>query len=215
MNTEALQRDVGSLRTKLFYGFGSVAFGIKDNGFQTILLLFYNQVIGLPGPLVGLAIAIALMVDAFLDPIVGQISDNFHSRWGRRHPFMYASALPVAVSYLLLWNPPHWSPAHLFWYLTGVAIVIRTFITFYEVPSAALAAELTQGYDERTVLLSYRYFFGWVGGLAVYLVALALLLRPDATHATGQLNPVGYARYGLLASAIMFVAIIVSAAGTH
>ncbi len=204
-----------ALSTKLFYGFGSVAFGVKDNGFSYLLLLFYNQVIGLSAPLVGAAIMIAMVFDAFLDPIVGQVSDNWRSRWGRRHPFMYAAALPVAVSYLALWNPPHWSPVHLFWYLTGVAIVIRTFITFYEVPSAALAAELTQGYDERTVLMSYRYFFGWVGGLAVYLVALALLLRPDATHATGQLNPVGYARYGLLAAAIMFVAIIISAAGTH
>src|SRR5215475_13289879 len=98
------QAELGSLRTKLFYGFGSVAFGIKDNGFQTILLLFYNQVIGLPGQWVGGAIAIALFFDAFLDPIVGQFSDNLRTRWGRRYPLMYLSAVPVAISYLLLWN---------------------------------------------------------------------------------------------------------------
>jgi len=204
-----------ALSTKLFYGFGTVSFGVKDNGFSYMLLLFYNQVIGLSATAVGLAIMIAMFVDAFLDPIVGQVSDNWRSRWGRRHPFMYAAALPVAVSYLALWNPPHWSADHLFVYLTVVAIVIRTFITFYEVPSQALSAELTQDYDERTVLLSYRYFFGWIGGLVVYIVALRTLLVPDARHPVGQLNPVGYAHYGVLAAVIMFIAILVSAIGTH
>ncbi|MHB8528957.1 MAG: MFS transporter [Caulobacteraceae bacterium] len=204
-----------TLATKLFYGFGTVAFGVKDNGFSYLLLLFYNQVVGLSAPAVGLAIMLAMVFDAFLDPIVGQVSDNWRSRWGRRHPFMYAAALPVALSYLALWNPPHWSANHLFFYLLGVAIVIRTFITFYEVPSSALSAELTQGYDERTVLLSYRYFFGWMGGLTIYIIALRFLLTPDARHAVGQLNPAGYARYGVLAAAIMLVAILVSAIGTH
>ncbi|WP_428487166.1 MFS transporter [Rhodopila sp.] len=204
-----------AVSTKLFYGFGSVAFGVKDSGFSYMLLIFYNQVLGLPAPVVGLAIMIALIFDAFLDPIVGQISDHWRSRWGRRHPFMYAAALPVALSYLALWNPPHWSSEHLFFYLLGMAIIIRTFITFYEVPSSALAAELTQGYDERTIILSYRYFFGWIGGLVIYIVALRFLLTPDERHPVGQLNPAGYAHYGVLASAIMFFAIIVSALGTH
>ncbi len=204
-----------NLSTKIFYGVGSVAFGVKDNGFSYLLLLFYNQVVGLSAPLVGLAILTAMLFDAVLDPVVGQISDNWRSRWGRRHPFMYAAALPVAVSYLALWNPPHWPREALFFYLIGVAVVIRTFITFYEVPSSALAAELSQGYDERTVLLSFRYFFAWVGGLALYLVTFTLLLVPDAHHAVGQTNPAGFSRYGLLASGIMFAAILTSAAGTH
>src|SRR5450432_594881 len=118
---EARPTSLGShlpLSSRLFYGFGSVAFGVKDNGFSYLLLIFYNQVVGLSAPLVGMAIMIAMIFDAFLDPIVGQVSDNWRSRWGRRHPFMYAAALPVAISYLALWNPPHWSHAQLFWYLT-------------------------------------------------------------------------------------------------
>ena len=127
-----------SLSTKLIYGFGSVAFGIKDNGFQTFFLLFYSQVIGLAPLLVGLAVGLANVCDAFLDPLIGQISDNWRSAWGRRHPFMYLAALPVSITYLLLWNPPHWSEHALFFYLFIVSIVIRTFISFYEIPSAAL-----------------------------------------------------------------------------
>lgn len=204
------------MTTKLYYGFGSVAFGVKDNGFSYFLLIFYNQVVGLPSPTVGFAIMIALVVDAFLDPIVGQLSDNTRTPWGRRHPFMYAAALPVAISYLLLWNPPAgWDQQALFFYLIGVAILIRSFITCYEIPSSALAAELTTAYDERTKLLSYRYLFGWVGGLAMYFAGFKIFLRPDATHATGQLNPTGYAHYGLAAAGLMLFAILVSAIGTH
>jgi Na+/melibiose symporter-like transporter len=202
-------------KTKLFYGFGSVAFGVKDNGFSYLLLLFYNQVIGLPATMVGLALMIALIFDAIIDPMIGQLSDNLRSPWGRRHPFMYAAALPVAISYLAIWNPPHWEQQHLFYYLVAAAIVIRTFVSFYEVPSSALAAEFSAGYDERSVLLSYRYFFGWVGGLTLNLIAFAVLFQPDATHPVGQLNPVGYSRYGLVAAIVMFIAILVSAAGTH
>ncbi|MGZ5937174.1 MAG: MFS transporter, partial [Rhizomicrobium sp.] len=121
---ESVRRDIASLRTRLTYGFGSVAFGVKDQGFSYFLLFFYNQVIGLPSIWVSGAIAIALFFDAFADPIVGQISDNLRSRWGRRHPFMYASAIPVAVAYFFLWNPPHWSNGALFYYLIALAIIV-------------------------------------------------------------------------------------------
>jgi len=209
------RRELTSLRTKLFYGSGSIAFGVKDNGFQTILLPFYNLVLHVPAQLVGLAIFVALVVDAFLDPVVGQISDNLRSRWGRRHPLMYLSALPVAVSYLLLWNPPHWSQGALFFYLVIVAIVVRTFITFYEIPSSALVPELTEDYDERTSFVGYRVFFAWYGGLSMSLLAFLVFMHADAAHKVGQLNPVGYSRYGLTAAVVMFVAILISAAGTH
>jgi len=76
------------MATKLAYGVGSVAYGIKDNGFSTLLLLFYNQVVGLPAQMVGLAVMVALIFDAFVDPLIGHLSDNTRSRWGRRHPFL-------------------------------------------------------------------------------------------------------------------------------
>lgn len=205
-----------SFPTRLFYGFGSVAFGAKDNGFSYFLAFFYAQVVGLPAAKVGVAIMLALVIDAFIDPVLGQLSDNTRSKWGRRHPFMYAAAVPVALSYLLLWNPPQgWSENALLAYLVATAILIRTFISTYEIPSAALAAELTTDYDERTRLLSYRFLFAWLGGLATYGAALALFLRPTAEFPVGQLNPAGYANYGLFAAGLMFFAILVSAIGTH
>ena len=153
------------LRLKTAYGFGSVAFGVKNNGFDYFLLLFYSQVVGLDAHLVGIAITTALVFDALSDPVVGYWSDNLRSRWGRRHPFMYAALIPVSLSYFLLWNPPtDWDEQSLFWYLLVLAVIIRTFITLYETPSSALAAELTDDYQERSSLLSFRYYFGWTGG---------------------------------------------------
>jgi glycoside/pentoside/hexuronide:cation symporter, GPH family len=211
-----MSRPRPSLRTRLAYGVGAVAFGVKDNGFSFFLLLYYNQVLGLPQASVGLAIMLALILDAFSDPVVGYLSDHTRSRWGRRHPFMYAAALPVAVSYYFLWSPPAGlAGRELLAYLIVMSVLVRTLITVYEIPSSALAAELTDHYDERTTILGFRYFFGWWGGLGMAILAYAVFLQPDATHPVGVLNPDGYRGYAAAASAIMLAAILVSAVGTH
>ncbi len=201
--------------TRWLYGSGSVAFGVKDNGFSYFLVFFYNQVMGVPAQLVALAALIALIFDACIDPLIGQLSDNTRSRWGRRHPYMYAVALPFGLAYVALWNPPHWQGLPMFGYLLVTAIVIRTLSSLFEVPSSALSAEFSTGYEQRSVLLSYRFFFGWVGGLTVNYLAYAVFLTPDATHRVGQLNPAGYAHYGMAAGAIIFIFILISAIGTH
>ena len=202
--------------TRLLYGIGAVAFGVKDNGFSFFLLLYYNQVLGLPERWVGLGIMLALFIDGLVDPIIGHFSDHLHARWGRRHPFMYAAAVPVAVTYWLLWNPPaNLTPGALFAYFVVVSIVVRIAISLYEIPSASLVPELTDQYDERTAILGYRFFFGWWGGLGIAVLAYALFLQPDAAHLVGVLNPAGYRHYGLAAACIMLLAILVSAVGTH
>ncbi|MBV9330847.1 MAG: MFS transporter, partial [Alphaproteobacteria bacterium] len=206
---------LGSRRTKLFYGFGSVAYGVKDHGFGALLLFYYNRVIGMPSLTVSIAIFIVLFFDAFIDPVVGQLSDNLRSPLGRRHPFMYAAAVPVAVSYYFLFNPPHLSKGALFFYLIAIAIVVRIFISFYEIPSSAMAPEMTEDYHQRTSFLSYRYFFGVIGGVAMAAATYRFLLRPDATHPVGQLNPLGYPRYALAAAIVMVVSILISARGTQ
>ena len=211
MATTATMPDKPSVGLKLAHGFGAAAFGIKNNGFDYFLLLFYGTVIGLEPGLVGLAIFIALAFDALSDPLVGYWSDNFRSKWGRRHPFMYAAALPVALSYFALWNPPDWGQTGLFLYLTGLAVLIRTFITFYETPSSALIPELTSDYEERTSLQSYRLLFGWVGGSLMSIIMFGALM----TGPLGMMDPEAYATYGIIGSVMMLAAILVSAIGTH
>ena len=132
------------ISTKVLYGFGSMAFGIKDNAFAYFLLFVYVQVFGLSPDLAGLAILLMLVFDAISDPLVGYFSDNTRTKWGRRHPYIYLSALPVCVSFFVLWIPPlDLSQSELFMYLLFVGIFIRTAITFYEIPSTALGPELS------------------------------------------------------------------------
>lgn len=205
-----------SLRTRLAFGIGSIAYGIKDNGFATFLLIFYNQVIGLPAGTVGATIALVLVVEAFADPLVGYLSDNTRGRWGRRHPWMYGSALPVALGWLLLWNPPAgWSHAALLGYLFGAALLVRLALSAFEIPGAAIGPELTADYDERTRLFAYRYLFGWLGGLGMLFLAYAVFLVPDAAHPEGLQNPAGYSRYALLGAVVMALAILLSSLGLH
>jgi glycoside/pentoside/hexuronide:cation symporter, GPH family len=128
-----------------------------------------------------------LIADALLDPVIGYVSDNWRSRLGRRHPFLYASALPLAVSYVLLWNPPAGlSHIQLTAYLVAMTVLVRTFISLYEVPSAALIPELTDGYNERTSLISHRFFFAYAASVVIGVLALGVFMRPDATHPVGQ-----------------------------
>lgn len=205
-----------TLSTKLYYGFGSVAYGVKNNGFSYFLVFYYERVLGLEGYLAGLAMLFVMCIDAVSDPLIGHLSDNWHSKWGRRHPFMYAAALPVAFSYFFVWNPPgDMSQTQLFFYLIALAALVRTFITMYEIPSTALVSEFTDDYDMRTSMLSYRYFFGWWGGLTMHITVLYVLLADTPEYSYGLLNPSGYPKLGLVASIIIFIAIMVSSLGTH
>ena len=198
--------------TKLYYGFGAVANGATANGFNYLLLFYYSQVIGLRADLVSLGILIALIVDAVSDPLVGYISDNFESRLGRRHPFMYGAGVPVAAAYFFLWSPPELPETQLFFYFVGMSVLIRTLITFYEIPATALVAELTEDYDKRTELMSFRYFFAWWGGLTMAVLNYLVFLPEEK----GGLEYIaGWQNYGLTASIIIFISIFVSAAGTH
>jgi len=203
------------LGTKLLYGLGSVAFGTKDAGFATFLLIFYNQVLGMSATLVSLAIMVALVADAVFDPIIGEISDNWRSRIGRRHPFMYGAALPVALLYFLLWNPPHWQTPALFVYLLVTAILVRVAIACYEIPSAALAPELSPDYDQRTSLMAFRWMFGALAAGITLAITFALFMVATPAQPTGILNRGGYFSYSIMAAVIMMISILISAAGTH
>nr|WP_321361664.1 MFS transporter [uncultured Hyphomonas sp.] len=202
--------------TKLVYGVGTIAFGIKDNGFNALLMIYYNQVVGLPAAWVGMAIMIAMAADAVLDPVVGQWSDTLRSKWGRRHPFMYASVLPVGIFYFMLWQPPAGaSDPVLFAYLLLVASATRIMIGVYEIPSTALLAEFTQDYDERTELVSFRFFFGVVGGILMGVFVFAVIFANDPAAPGGLLDASGYVRYAWISAPLMATAIFISSIGTH
>lgn len=198
------------VRLKVFHGFGSIAYGIKENGFATFLLLFYNQVVGLDAGLVGTAIMFALIADAFVDPVIGELTDRTQTRWGRRLPWLYGAPIPLAIAWMMLWSPPEGSTAFTIGWLVGWAIIVRSLVSMCEVPSVALVPELTGDYDERTILMRYRFLFGWTGGLLILILAYGVFFR-----AAGETDPDGYFAYALSGAVLMAGAVLLSALGQH
>lgn len=204
-----------SFPTKLLYAVGATATSLKLRALSTFLLIFYNQVVGLPATTVGGILMICLLFDAVLDPLVGQVSDNFRSRWGRRHPFMLASAIPFAVSFFLLWNPPGgWDDQATGVWLLVCLLSVRFFDTFFELPHQALAPELAKDYDGRTGLLALRHLFMVIGGLGMTVLAYQVFLKEQPDGSGGVLGRSGYFNYSLVAALIIFTTIVVSTFGT-
>jgi Na+/melibiose symporter-like transporter len=180
-----------------------------------LLLLFYNQVVGLDPRVVSSAILITMFVDSVVDPLLGQVSDNFRSKLGRRHPFMYMASIPVSVTFFLIWNPPvGMTEAATFAYLLTCLLIIRAFDTFFELPSMALAPELAADYDERTRLLALRAMFGAIGTLSVSILVYQVFMRQNADGSGGVTERAGYFGFSLCAAILIFTIIITSATGT-
>ena len=204
-----------NLSTKLCYGVGQLSDGVKQASFSTFLFFYYNQVLGLSGSLAGLAALLALVVDAVTDPMVGQWSDRFHSRWGRRHPFMLAGAIPFGVAIVALFSPPaSLGEMGLFYWMLGGAISVRLMLTLFFVPHLSLGAELVPDYHGRTSLIGYRVFFTYAGILITSVAGFALFFPSSEATGNGMLNRASYPNFGLFCGVIGTAGMLVSVAGT-
>ncbi len=137
----------------MYFGIGAGGEAASMWIFNALALIFYQQILGLPAGLAATAMALAIIADAVTDPLIGAISDNFCSRFGRRHPFLFTAPIPLALCVFLIFHPPQLvvdSASLLFIWLCLFTILLRTFQTFYVVPHLAMGAELSTDYLERT-----------------------------------------------------------------
>ena len=105
-----------SLKTRLYFGLGGSVYAVKEAAYVIFVLVFYNQVLGLSGSATGFVLFLSVLWDAISDPLVGTWSDRFNSRWGRRHPFMVAGAIPLGIGFVGLFMPPRQSSIiRLYW----------------------------------------------------------------------------------------------------
>ncbi|MDK1023107.1 MAG: MFS transporter [Gammaproteobacteria bacterium] len=194
-----------------FYGSASIAYGIKNNAFSYLLLIYSNQVLGLPGYLASLALAIAMLWDAVSDLFLGHWSDKTSTRLGRRHPFMYVALFMLPLCFYALFNPVvELDETNTFTYVLVLAILIRTGTTLFEVPSTALLPDLETDYDRRNKWLALRHAFGWYGGNGLHTINFMFWVG-----AYGVAVQTGYTIYGIVGALVIFLAILVSAAGTQ
>ena len=168
------------IRLKLFWGIGQIGEGVKNSAFNSFLLFYYNQILGVSATLTSIALAIAIVFDAISDPVAGSVSDRFQSRWGRRHPFMFASAAPLGITLFLLFFPPDgMSELFYFGWVLVFAVSVRTFLTLYHIPHLALGAEMATDYNDRNSLFSFGLLFGAAAGYGFYFAMLTLVFPPQ------------------------------------
>jgi len=194
-----------SLSTKLAYGAGDLGPAITANILAFFLLFFFTNVAGLNAALAGSILMIGKLWDAVNDPIIGMLSDRTRSRWGRRHPWMIFGAIPFGVFFFLQWLVPHFSndPAanqwSLFWYYVVIALLFNSAYTAVNLPYTALTPELTQDYNERTSLNSFRFTFSIGGSILSLLLAqliFALIKSPPQADGSTAASTLQYAVLG-------------------
>jgi sugar (glycoside-pentoside-hexuronide) transporter len=163
---------------KAAYGAISTGEAIVSFSVNTYLLFFFSDVLGADPARVGLALAIGKFWDAVSDPLMGYISDRTRSPWGRRRPYIFSGGILLAITVWLMWSPPAWvTPQNSFYYLLVFYLAYSTFYTILMVPYAALGAELTPYYDERTELFTTAGILGAAGGLAAALLFPTVLAK--------------------------------------
>ena len=180
---------------------------VTAGGLTTII--FYNQVLGVSPALAGTAFLIASVVDAISDPLIGYISDRFRSVWGRRLPFMFASALPIAVSFYFLYQPVEGlSEAGYFVWLVTFLILLRLSQTFYLIPHDALGAELTEDYEERSLIFGYNSVAVSLLSILTASVVTIVIFPTTPGVDNGLLNEAGYFVLAVTGSITAFFSLV-------
>ena len=204
-------------RTAIFYGLGGGVYAVKESAYAVFILLFYTQVLGLPGSLTGVIIAASLVWDAVSDPLVGSWSDSLRSRYGRRHPFLVYSTIPIALGFIGLFSPPAQvveSNAGLALWLLFWSLWIRTFTTTFAIPHLALSAELTSDYSERSRLMGIRLGVIFLVALLLPAVGFVFIFGPEQ-GVDGRFVAANYPRYGLMSAAVVLFFAVLTVLGTR
>ncbi|NMF58138.1 MFS transporter [Pseudanabaena yagii] len=177
---------------KLAYGAGDLGTSITTNLLSFFLLFFFTNVAGLDPALAGLVLLIGKIFDAINDPIIGVLSDRTKSKMGRRLPWMIYSAIPFGLTFLAQWLVPSTDKTVLFWYYAIIGIIFNTFFTAVNLPYTALTPEITQDYNERTSLNTFRFTFS-IGGSILSLIIAQIIFAffKDPARQTGSCNTGG------------------------
>jgi len=205
-----------TLPNRLSYGLGGAVYAVMEAAYIMFVLLFYTQVLGLSGTATGVVLSLSLVWDAVSDPMVGSWSDRFKSRWGRRHPFMIYSTVPLGLGFIALFMPPDLVLDNPLWvagWLLACSIWIRTALTFFSIPHYALVAEMTQDYHDRSALMGQRTAFMFLTTLLLPSTCLYFLFDEGA-GGDGRFVASNYVTYGWLSALIVWITAAACIAGT-
>jgi len=206
--TVTSQREQLNFTTKLAYGVGELGGAIPNNILVFFVLYFFTNVAGLNAGLAGSLILVGKAWDSINDPLIGWLSDKTRSRLGRRYPWMLIGAIPLAISFCLLWfTPPITNQWLKFAYYNVIFIIYYAAVSSVWVPYSTLGAELTTTYNERTNITGFRSSFA-IGGSIFALILAQIIL--DIVEA-----PQSYLYMAGIASFISLLAVYLCVWGTY
>jgi GPH family glycoside/pentoside/hexuronide:cation symporter len=201
------------------YALGEGATSLTMNGISAFAMLYYTQALGLPFAQAGVAFAIASIWDALVDPAIGHLSDNTHTRWGRRQPYILLGGLMMAVSFYFLWAIPSFViEGHLlFPYVMALNLLCRTAYAIFAVPYVALGYEVCTDYHQRTLLQGSRTAFNMLVNLCGPALAWSLFFPdtpggPEATSVVANYLHMGSA---FAIATVVFTFVVVFATRHH
>ena len=199
---------IGKLRRKIkiFYGIGDIGNAVVNSAIQFYLMKFYTDGALILPALAGNALLIGKFWDAVNDPLFGWLTDKTNSRFGKRRVYMIFGAIPLGIAIALLWYVPQVNLYWTFFWIAMTFILFDTIWTLTNVPYYALTSELTDDYDERSSLTTYRM----VMAVPAYLVGAALT---PAIVGLFAVQRTGYAYIGILYGCLAAAALLISAAG--
>lgn len=168
---ETASEDRVPLSQKLLYGAAGVALIPGMQLIDRLAQVVLNMGLGMSPTLIGLAMFVFRIWDAFTDPYFGNLSDNHRSKWGRRKPFIVVGGILCAITFPAMWMMGRdWSPTVAMAWFIIAGLAYYTALTIYTVPYFSLAAEMTADTHERTSVIGVRaiifnivtFFMGWL-----------------------------------------------------
>lgn len=195
------------LLDKIGYGAGNFSTGISNQVIGTYLVFYCTVILNIPGSLVGLAVSLSIVWDAITDPVMGYISDMTKSKiFGRRHQYILIGGIGLGIANYLLWNINSGLSDYLNFAIIFILIlVIKTFNTIYGTPYAALGAELSNDYNERTNIQGFKTVFMLLGLAFVSVFGMFVFFRSTPEFPSGQLNPSSYSSMGIFSSILIII----------
>ncbi|MGD0388601.1 MAG: MFS transporter [Tepidisphaeraceae bacterium] len=179
-----------SLSGRFAIGVGTLASFLGYTMLYVMAAPVYNMTLKVNAALLGAALFIPRFLDAFIDPMMGKISDNTRSRWGRRRPYIVIGAILMGVIYGIVWMvPAHWSESAKLAYLIVFSLLFFVGYSMFAVPYTSLTYEMTPDYNERTTIMAFCSFFQKVGEFGyqyVFPLAVAFFAPAAAAIMTSQ-----------------------------
>lgn len=169
----------------LTYSLGECANSLVMNGIFGFAMLFYTKSLGLDPSWAGLAMSLSVFWEAITEPVMGHVSDNTRSKWGRRHPYMLAGGLLMAICSYLIWTVPGFcrgDQMSIFWYLVAMNLLLRTGLTMFFIPYMALGFEMCADYEGRSRLQGIRQIFNMAANFAGPAMAWVLFFGGEGNH---------------------------------